>query len=238
MNRRIFVSALISICLFSSHLRASVTYDTNAHNAGIGASPATVSITVGSLTEGAVAVAVFASIPVGFSVTSVTVGGSTATLISNSTATAFQCFSAIYGIAVGTTSGAKSVVITYSGSAFSVSWAAISASGVDQTTPFNNGANEGQDSGGALSLAVTSASSDLCFDFVQGNNSQPAGNTQTLVYAENTAATGSSRVTTPAASVTFAWTGNNAQSHSAANFKASGGSTYKPQSITLLGTGK
>ncbi len=199
----------------------AVAYDTFANSSG--ASPLTFNITLGSLTNAAVAVAVGLQQNVNVVITSVTVDGVAASLLSGTTANGTGCDAYIYGVALGTASGSKSVVVTYTGSALAVNALAISAGGVDQTTPLNNGTkNDTAGFNDPLSMAVTSATSDLAFDFVQNRASgMSVVVSQTVVYGnDGVSLYASTRATTPAASVSFDWGGTGWEVQSGGNFTA------------------
>jgi hypothetical protein len=150
-------------------------------------------------------------------------------------------FAHIYAAATGSATGNQSVVISWTGT--TRCWAiAVSASGVDQTTPLINGTSENLGNGATPSLAITSSTSDLSVDVVGTYDVAPSSPTQTSIYAGSQSGDiglGASRATTPAASVTHAWAAHGWQSHAGADFlaysapPAGGGSV-----LTLSGVGK
>jgi len=203
----------------------SVAFDSDAVGNTASGTSVTFNLVIGGgVTNGAVLVMIGFNTTEGTSV-SVTVGGSSATEVSGAYSSVGFVFSRMFAIATGSSTGTKSVVASWTGTT-AASVIAMSASGVDQTTPANNGKEQvGMWFGDAPSFAITSASSDLSVDCVLAYTGGASGNTQTILTAA--AELFASRATTPASSVTHSWTANAWQSHSGCNLvaaAASGGS--------------
>ncbi len=197
----------------------------NSNCGGINpASPCTYSITLGSISNAVVMVGIGAN-SADITGAAVTVDGVSAALVSGTkqtTAGGATHTSQIWCVALGTTSGSKTVSISWSGgSPIIVSSAAMSASGGDQVTPCNNGTSEAPAFNDPLSLPVTSSATGLAMDFVVNGSTGPATPNQTNIVTDATWGYGASYATTPAATVTFTWAGSNGwQVHSGANIAA------------------
>jgi hypothetical protein len=171
-------------------------------------------LTIGSITNGAVSVGISFDVNT-VSAVSVTIGGVSASLISgtDSGTTQSTCRSMIFGLATGSTTGSQAIVITWTGAADAVA-GAVSAGGVNQSTPFQHGTfSDGQDNGsggGDPSLTITSATGDMTLDNVaDGAGAVPTAPTQTSRYATRDGGfqvgIGGSTAA-GAATVTHAWT--------------------------------
>jgi hypothetical protein len=226
----------------------AVTYDTVASSdqESSPSSPITFSISLGSLTNGAVAVCIGNRTPGGGSlitISAVTVNGVSASLVSGTTSTGNpNCAAYIYAVALGTISGSKTVSVSWSaGSPDGVSVVAISASGVDQTTPIIHGANSQPGFGAAASLAITSATTNLAFDFIENRVNAINTPTQTIIAGtDGVTFYGSSNATTQASSVTFGWGASGWQTQTGADFLAAGAATsklFRQSLINGLGAG-
>ncbi len=239
MKRSLLILAFV--LLSSQAALAQAAHDAHASSncGGVSpTSPCTYSVTLGSISNAVVMVGVGAS---GDTLTgvAVTVGGTSASLVSGTSQDGGggNIHSQIWCVPLGTASGSKTVSISWSGGAPSVvSSFAMSASGGNQSTPCNNGANEAPGFNVALSLPVTSSATGLAADFVVNSGSGPATPNQTNIVTDATWGYGASYATTPASTVTFTWAGSNGwQVHSGANIQvASGGGGSTPRGGLLL----
>lgn len=148
---------------------AAVAYDSNAHqtNAGSGGSGSIPSFNISVVTATNVACAIGIYIRFADTISSVTVGGVTASLISNTTSSDGHI--QLYGAALGNTNGTKAVVVSAPSATSDLAANVICATGVDQVTPFNNGnKNSTGFSAGVMNFnspGVTSTSGDLIVAF-------------------------------------------------------------------------
>jgi|SRR6267378_5286748 len=227
--KRIFFVLLLTL-LWCAPAKAA-TYDSFIGSCATssGTSIGSCSLTVGSgVTNGAVQVGILFDVSVGSpSGISITVGGNAATLLSGSGQTGGFANSYIYCIATGSTTGATAIAASWTGTS-GARMIAVSASGVDQTTPCNNGTAENPGFGGIYSLVITSAVGDLSIDFAGalGIGAPVVNPNQTSITQDANGFTSlsSSRATTPAATVTHTWDAlGGFETHSGGNFKANGG---------------
>src|SRR3990167_506467 len=152
----------------------------------------------------------------------------------------------LFGLATGTLSGAQTIVVSWTTAAI-VTIGSVSADGVDQTTPFNNGAFAVAFSAGPSSVTITTAVDDMTIDATVsgggtgGQLSSPSPQTQaynpgTVAFTMNGAggynlSAGASTAHTWVLGGTVVWTS------SGANFKAAaaGGRTTKNTRAWPLG---
>jgi hypothetical protein len=121
----------------------------------------------------------------------VTVGGNSASLISGTdTGTTYTTRSMLYGLATSLT-GAQTVAVSWTTNEYG-SFGAISAIGVNQSTPFNNGAFTGSNaSASTASLMVTSRSGDLTSTVLDARpGSLTASSNQTEKWSDEESSTG------------------------------------------------
>lgn len=202
---------------------AAVTYDAAGYGENTSSTTSIPDFTVSLTgTNGAVAVVVTQSINSATGI-SVTIGGVSASLVSGTDSGTSQAYrSFIYGLATGSTSGSQTVSVSWTGSAWAAA-SAVAATGVDQTTPFNNGTFNQAGTGPTASVVVTSATDDLTFAGVScESGGTPTAPTQTSVHADNAGfqvGIGSSRAA-GAATVTHEWSTGSGWTFSGVNFRA------------------
>jgi hypothetical protein len=157
----------------------------------------------GGVTNGAVAVElIFGAAVTGVTVT---VNGSSATLISGTTGadsnSSFHCMA--YGIATGSTTGAVTIAAAWTTSA-TANAISSSFSVVNQTTPFQNGNVNGSGGFGANNtITITSATGDMTVDGADDTSGAPTSPTKTLITTVGVL--GASRAAGAASNV-HAWT--------------------------------
>ncbi len=153
---------------YRRQFQAAVDFDAVAHGA---VSPSDTSIadftlTIGSISNGAVVVIftwdVGAAPPTGITIT---VGGNTPTLIPGTVSNEADFVGTeMHGIATGSDTGAQTISVSWT-NAVSATATALSFSGVDQSTPFQNGTQAGYGfSATSASLAITSATDNMTLD--------------------------------------------------------------------------
>jgi hypothetical protein len=242
---------LIVSILIAKDVNAAVAFDAVAHNSTSvnGTSIPNFTLTIGGgVTNGAVVVGVSfeSTVPTGVGVT---IGGTSANLVSNTTATnGTVTQTLIYCLATGSSTGAKTITVTWTGTS-GAGAGAISFSGADQTTPCNNGNNAIPTTGGtptAESISITSTSGDLTFDWNNNNggNTQPTAPNQTsrfsFTHADfNNASAGSTGPGTGTATHTWTFATFEFISISGVNIKAAtgGGPPGCKNGLLLLGSG-
>ncbi len=171
--------ALLLLLLSAAPAWAQVAFDAANGTTGTGTSTISYSLTIGSGTNRAVAVAV--SMVASTSITGVTLGGNALSLVAGTSTTGVTQITAIYCGATSLT-GAQTIVVSFSDAGNSQSGSsAVSASGVDQTTPCNGGTSA-SGSGGVVSLAIASNSGDLTFEGTASTYGQLSAPTQTQQY--------------------------------------------------------
>lgn len=186
--RRLHIGLLLVLAFLwlPSQGWGAVAYDATANGQRTTADVtiADFTLTIGSITNGAVGVGLVFSANTATGIT-VTIGGVSATLVSGSdSGTARASRSMIYALATGSTTGAQTVSIAWTG-AMRAAAAAVSMSGVNQSTPTANG-TFASGTPTPSSVTVTSATGNLTLEassFVSGN--APTSPTQTSVYAAN-----------------------------------------------------
>ena len=192
---------------------SAAAFDATAHGStsAAGTSITSFNITLGSLTDGMVKVDLgFSSNAV--SAVSVTVGGSSATLVSGTDSTTSSAYRGMtYCIPVGTTSGAKAVVVSWTGTSSGAATAS-SWQHVNQSTPCSHGTFAFCASActGTSAVTITSATNDAASDGLTAESgATPTAPTQTSVAAFRSGdfqiGMGVSRAA-GAASVGFQWT--------------------------------
>ena len=205
----------------------AVAFDAEAHGstAAGGTSIPDFTLTIGAgVTDGAVCVCIaFAqTTPTGVTVT---IGGSAASAIANTDGNNVSR-SLMFGLATGSSTGAKTISVSWTETANAAA-VAISASGVDQTTPFNNGAFSGLGFGVQPSITITSATGDLTIDVNSngsGNAPTTPNQTQRAAFASDDFQIGCGVSTAAgAATVTHTWAAGGWVAQSGANFKAAAG---------------
>lgn len=190
---------------------ATVTFDAtaNGHNTSSTTSIPNFTLTIGAgVTNGLV----FVGFVVDAAVTSpaVTVGGSSATLILNATATAGTYTAYAYCLATGSSTGAKTVTISWTGNA-NATGGASSFSGVNQTggttsCAHSNSAASAAGSGTA-GVTITSQANDMVVDIIgceSGTCTANAQGTYDWHFAASNGASGSSH-NAGAATITTSW---------------------------------
>lgn len=171
----------------------AVAFDAVAHGStsAAGTSIPNFTLTIGGgVTNGAVVVGVAFLNATPTSV-AVTIGGSSATNITNTNATNSNgTRTLLFGLATGASTGATTISVSWTGSA-SGSAGALSFSGVNQGTPFTNGTTHTVITGaggGTDSVTVTSTSGDMTLDFNMNDGpTAPTSPTQTSEISNNSA---------------------------------------------------
>ena len=205
---------------------------TSCSTSSAGTSIASCSFTIpGGTTNGAVAVGLTFQTPGTPTAITVTVGGASATLVSGTDTgstppSGTRRRGMIYCVATGSTTGAQTVSVSWTGSTNGDA-GMIGASGVDQTTPCNNGTFASTTTA-TMATSITSTSGDLTFDWTiddSGSAGVPNTPTQTqrLAFQDNSFNSGNGLSTGPGTgTTTHQWTvsvGNGA-TMSGTNFKA------------------
>jgi hypothetical protein len=144
-------------------------FDSKAISHAAGGSIPSFDITIanaGSVGNIAVGVCAFLAQGTIDAISSVTVGGVTAALVTGTTSTTGSGVqSQWYVAALGNVSGAQAIVVTIAPGSFASGAVAIAATGVDQATSANNGTETHTPfSSGTSSLPITSVSGDLTVD--------------------------------------------------------------------------
>lgn len=203
----------------------AVLFDTFQNAANSTSSPKTWTITIGSITNGCVAV------HLGFTnntatASAVSVGGIAGTLVPGTdTGSSASIRTQTWSVPTGSLTGAQTVSVTWSAIG-SLGGVAVSASGVNQTTPMNNGtlyaANNDADGNGSVN--VTSNSGDLTTSVtLMGGATIPTTN-QTSIAGWSGQPNGTDRGPGTTGPITHTWTTNVAATDiaiSGANFVAS-----------------
>lgn len=180
-------------------------------------------------------------------VTSVTIGGVSASAIAGTTSTySTGSVTVLWGAAIGDVNGNQAVIVTLSNS-FAASAKALCATGVNQSSPFSNGTEEHSIfSIGTAALVITSAANDMSADFIDdasGNAVSAPTQTQRVLGTGNVCAGAANcmgmSTAAGAASTTHQWTtpGGDGYGHSGVNFKADTGGAVLPKRLSLLGVG-
>ena len=195
----------------------TVTYD-NTASGGANSSPLSFNITIGSGSNRAVAVGCsFSSSVTGITVT---VGGSSATLVSGTQSSGESYISTIHVLAAPS-SGSQSVSVSWTGTS-STYCGAVSASGVDQATPMNNGTFEHNGSGPTASVTITTTTGDLTFSVVScESGSTPTSPNQTSRWAasQNFTTGSGGQTATGTGTISHTWATGSGWLMSGANFK-------------------
>lgn len=198
--------------------------------------PSTVTISLDVSTGSTRAAMVAVGYSNGATVSSVTVGTDSLSLVTGTqgTSSGGTMSAEIWG-GILTVTGTQTITVTMSstGSAV-VNVIAVIASSVDQTTPINNGTREDT---GALTISITSNSGDMTVDFMSSLNSDISAPTQTQRELVNTGGFRYASSTGPgtAGPISHAWTVSSylsqvAQSGANFNQAAAGGPTV-PQEM-------
>ncbi|GEM_PF-5864945 len=205
-------------------IEAAVVFDATANsNATNGTSIPNFNITLGSGSNKAVLIGLSFSSNAVSGVT-VTVGGQAASLISGTDSGTTGTERSLQFGRITTLSGVQAVAISWTGASSAVV-GVVSATGVDQTTPFKNGTFS---SGAATpaSVTITSAAGDMTIDTIAvvGGGNAPGAPTQTSRW--NTADGGNNvfgvgSTAAGAATVTHQWTVDGAWVSSGADFNQS-----------------
>lgn len=213
----------------------AVTFDAATSTSGNRVASLTFNLTIGAgVTNGAVLIGIQDDDTGGRTISSVTVGGAAATLLRRDGGSGSH--SAIYWFASGSSTGAKSIVVTMSGAVSGDLIAgAVSFSGADQTTPAINGVG-GTGTTTVPSLTVTSAAADMTFDSTHGNGNASTltvggGQTQRWnVTGPRDSTKGAASTAAGAASVSMTWTasGTTLTSHSACDVLAAAAAVVIP----------
>lgn len=158
----------------------------------------------------------------------VTVGGTSATLVSGTDTTTDRSHrSMIFVVAKGTATGNQSVAVSWTTAADCIA-AAVGASGVDQSTPMNNG-TWASGASTTPSVTITSASGDLTLDTASCSFGKAlSAPTQTQRWdIDNNNVNGAGSTGPGTASPTHSWTmaPSDGWTDSGANFVQSSGAT-------------
>ena len=163
-----------------------VTYDAEGYGENTSSTTSIPDFTISlSGSSGAVSIGLCMSINSATGI-SVTVGGVSASLLSGTDSGTTETYrSLIYGVATGSSSGSKTVSISWTGAAWATA-SAICATGVDQTTPFQNGTFNTSGTGPTGDVTITSATGNLTFAVIScESGATPTAPTQTQVRADN-----------------------------------------------------
>lgn len=160
----------------------------------------------------------------GASAITASVGAVGGTAISGADSTTAQTVRTTGFAVIAPPSGSQTATITWT-TATSGTVAVMTASGVNQTTPVNNGTFTSNTSGNP-SLSVTSVSGDLTVDWVAMLSGTASAATQTERYNDTTSFYGAGSTGPGTGSATHGWTSSGgAWTQSGANFVASVGDT-------------
>jgi hypothetical protein len=163
--KKLFIVVLLALVL-SLPAQADVAFDATANGAVIsGTSIGDFTLTIGSISNGTVVVWFgWGETGEPTSIT-ITVGGNPPTLVSGTTSNQDDLVgTSMYCLATGSDTGAQTVSVSWTGTNSAVA-VATSFSGVDQTTPCQNGTQAGYIfSATSASLAITSATGNMTFD--------------------------------------------------------------------------
>lgn len=212
----------------------SVAFDAEAHSGAEAAtSIADFTLTIGGGVSNGAVVVWFAwgesGAPTGITIT---VGGNTASAIPGTQASNSDLVGTeMFGLATGSDTGAQTISVSWTGTN-SCTAVAVNLSGVDQTTPFQNGAAVGYDYGEtAASLTITSATNNMTLDGVTDRTATtPTGPSQTSRWAFAENSNGSAGSTAAgAASNDHDWTIPGARaSHSGVDIRAAAAPSGQP----------
>ena len=189
----------------------ATTLDAYAHGstASAGTSIPSFNLTIGSITNGSVIVGIGCSAAT--TSMTVTVGGSSASLVTGTDSAASNNYHTyIFAKATGSSTGSTAIAISWTGTA-SCAAEAVSFGTTNQTTPCTGGTSATGQNGvtGDPSLAITSQSNDLTFDVVTpASASNPSTPNQTQIEVFQGADFQTALATsygTGAASVTHTW---------------------------------
>lgn len=172
-------------------------------------------------------------------VTTTTVGGVSGTVISGTVLEDANFASTQLWSVINPASGSQTASMTWTNSVQGATLGVVTASGVDQTTPANNGTK----TSGLFadpSLSVTSTSGDLTISNLAVRGTEVYTANQTIRWSQESGRL-SGQTGDGTGSTTFTWTSNNQLgiwAQSAANFKqAVAGAFIPPKEFLLLGLG-
>lgn len=196
----------------------SVVFDSTA-STGASSSPVTFSIAIGSGSNRAIMIGCSYS-TTALTGIAVTVGGVTANLVTGTTSSGQAYMTTIHALA-NPASGSQTVSVSWSGTSTTYC-GAVSASGVDQITPAQNGTFAAGGPIGPSSVAITSATNNLTFSVMAAESgATPTAPTQTSRWAAAQSFTTGSGGSTAAgaSSVTHQWATGSGWLASGADFK-------------------
>jgi hypothetical protein len=143
------------------NITAAVVYEAAAHTTFSYGTGGTYSITLGGASSNRAVLIAVNMAATSLTDITVTVGGQSAAFISGTDSGAFADRTVLYGLTTSLT-GAQTVAVSWSGGSSTATSGAISATGVNQTTPFAHGiAAHTYISSGPISLTVTSVGGNL-----------------------------------------------------------------------------
>lgn len=245
--KQIIAASFAAFLALACPASAAVTIDavSGSFAAGVGVTTLSIPLTVGTVSNGALAVElVFETSAVPTILTStwnitgtlVVVTGTTSTNGANSSSSVIYCMAA-------PASGAHNAVFTWTGAANAYG-VAISVAGADQTTPCQNGNNAISAIAVAspVTVTVTSAVGDIAFAVeVQPSSLWGAISGTTIATDTSGPTQGTAANYAPGAAtvtLTAAYTGTSLWSASGADFKAAAGGASPPPMRTMIGVGK
>lgn len=199
----------------------AVAFDAVASASAAFVSSVAFSLVVGSGANRAAMVGIKFEIATGTSVSSVTIGSDSLSLIAGTRGVHGNCNVELWG-GILTVTGTQTVTVTFSNaSSATIVCGAVSVTGADQTTPVNNGT---VDITGATSIAITSNANDLTLDTIGSSFADISAPTQTQRWLINAGGARGGGSTGPgtAGPITHAWTVASYTNHVAiagANFK-------------------
>jgi hypothetical protein len=206
----------------------SATYDNSVDTEDFGVT----SLTTGSFTIGGTEVAAclgLSTVGVNITLGTAACGGVSATLIPNTNLFAVNEV-ALYQV-IAPPTGSRTATASWT-TAASASLSAITANGVDQTTPLDNGATNSSGFGSSpLSQAVTSNPGDLTTTIMV---TAEGGGTQTTDKTQRTASFGCSDTGDGTGTQTHTWSyaaGSTEKTSAGANFRAASGAA--PASLVI-----
>lgn len=197
---------------------STATFDATA-SGGANSSPVSFSITIGSGSNRGIGIGCSFSSNAVTSI-AVTVGGTSATLVPNTTSSGESYLTVMHSLAAPGT-GSQTVSISWTG-ASSTYCGAVSVTGVDQAMVMQNGTFAHAGSGGTASVTITSAANDLTFSVLSAESgATPTAPNQTSRWAaaQNFTTGSGGETAAGAATVTHTWATGSGWLMSGADFK-------------------
>lgn len=190
----------------------SVAVDANSAVSMITTSPLNFNITLGTGSNGAIAIHIGLTVNTQ-TITSVTVDGQAAAPVTNAdTTTTTANRTLLYAIATGTMTGTKQISITWQATSGFIGATALSVFNANQTTPMNNGNTfvSGVDADGIGTLNINSNAGDLTTSVCFFSGSGTPTTNQTAVNGFTSTAVMDRETTVPgdAGPIAHTWTKN------------------------------